>query len=352
MGLKPGWILGPRADAAVFAGPVAFGLATVAVASALGVPADALPPWAFLLFIVCIDVGHVWSTAFRVYLDPAELRRRPGLYLGTPLVLFTAGVLLFAAGAAHFWRVLAYLAVWHFVRQQWGWVAYARHAAGEKGALDRRLDQAAVYAATLYPLLRWHTHLPQSFVWFLEGDFVALPGALDAAGHALHWLVLGAFAARQVQRARAGLGVNWAKVQVVATTWVAWYVSIVVLASDLAFTALNVLSHGVPYLAVVWRIERLRWEGERGPLAALFRRGMAGAFVALLVTAGYAEEWVWDRFVWHDHPELFPSAGWVLGPGLLAVLVPLLVLPQATHYVLDGFLWRRRGNPDVRRLLR
>jgi hypothetical protein len=28
-------------------------------------------------------------------------------------------------------------------------------------------------------------------------------------------------------------------------------------------------------------------------------------------------------------------------------LVPLLALPQATHYVLDGFIWRRKSNPDV-----
>ena len=27
-------------------------------------------------------------------------------------------------------------------------------------------------------------------------------------------------------------------------------------------------------------------------------------------------------------------------------LVPLLALPQLTHYVLDGFVWKRKNNPD------
>ena len=27
-------------------------------------------------------------------------------------------------------------------------------------------------------------------------------------------------------------------------------------------------------------------------------------------------------------------------------LVPLLALPQLTHYVLDGFIWRRKSNPE------
>ena len=29
------------------------------------------------------------------------------------------------------------------------------------------------------------------------------------------------------------------------------------------------------------------------------------------------------------------------------VLVPLLALPQITHYVLDGFIWRRKSNPGL-----
>jgi hypothetical protein len=37
-----------------------------------------------------------------------------------------------------------------------------------------------------------------------------------------------------------------------------------------------------------------------------------------------------------------------LGNDLLALLVPLLALPQATHYVLDGWIWRRRDHPELR----
>jgi hypothetical protein len=29
-------------------------------------------------------------------------------------------------------------------------------------------------------------------------------------------------------------------------------------------------------------------------------------------------------------------------------LVPLLAVPQLTHYVLDGFIWRRNSHPDFR----
>jgi hypothetical protein len=57
----------------------------------------------------------------------------------------------------------------------------------------------------------------------------------------------------------------------------------------------------------------------------------------------YTEEFFWDVFVWKDHPSIFPfllDANPISNNLLLSLLVPLLVLPQVTHYVLDGFIWR------------
>jgi hypothetical protein len=251
-----------------------------------------------------------------------------------------------------FWRVLAYLAVWHFVRQQWGWVAFSRAKAGE-GSVDRRLDQWVIHAVTVYPLLFWHANLPRAIAWFVEGDFVGVPAWVGTAGAAAHWAIVGAWVGRQVWRGVEGLGVNWAKVQIVVTTWIAWYGGIVVFESDVAFTALNVLSHGVPYLAVVWAVERGYSEKERTPLARWFAPRFAVLLLGVLVLVGYAEEWMWDAWVWGDHPGLFPGGSeGVLGAAALGFVVPLLAVPQATHYVLDGWLWRRREHTDLGALFR
>lgn len=362
--LRPGWILGPRRDALIFTGPVLAALALIAYADWRGVLHDDMPPWMFALLIIACDVAHVYATAFRVYLDPARFKKRPGLYLGVPLMCFAGGVLLYSAGATVFWRTLAYLAVWHFIRQQWGWVSYARAQAGE-GAVDRRLDQLTIYAITLYPIVFWHAHLPRAFHWFVEGDFVALPAVIATLGAVLHWTVVAAFVVRQIQRVQSGAGVNFAKLHIVFTTWIAWYGGIVLLDSDIAFTALNVLSHGVPYLAVVWAVEsRYASQGDGGagdgdepqakaPLARLFKPQLAVLFLALLVLVGYSEEWLWDSLVWQDHDTLFPfRTADALPVAALSIIVPLLAMPQATHYVLDGWLWRRREHADVGSLIR
>ncbi|UOR06535.1 hypothetical protein MUN82_05425 [Hymenobacter aerilatus] len=67
-------------------------------------------------------------------------------------------------------------------------------------------------------------------------------------------------------------------------------------------------------------------------------------FLGVIALLAYAEEGLWDGLVWREHGSVF---GWfqqlpaVADPLTLTLLVPLLALPQMTHYVLDGFIWRR-----------
>jgi hypothetical protein len=82
-------------------------------------------------------------------------------------------------------------------------------------------------------------------------------------------------------------------------------------------------------------------------VGALFTRGWWPVFVASVVLAAWIEEWGWDRLVWHERGALFPGADVVLSGSALALVVPLLALPQATHYLLDAWIWRVKGNPGL-----
>ena len=167
------WLFSPVLDISVFLGSALLSMIALGVGHFLGVLHSETPDWAWVPFVLLLDVAHVYSTGFRVYFDRNEVRRRPLLYGGVPVICLVAGVLLYAAGDLVFWRVLAYLAVFHFVRQQYGWVALYRAKAGERVAWERRLDNAAIYLATVFPLAYWHAHLPRQFTWFIEQDFVS-----------------------------------------------------------------------------------------------------------------------------------------------------------------------------------
>lgn len=350
---RPWFLFSPSIDIGVFLGSGILSLVALLVGHALGLLDRDPPEWTWIAAVLLVDVAHVYATVFRVYTDPHELARAPVRYTLVPLAGLAVGVGLYAAcGAQGFWRVLAYLAVFHFVRQQYGWTALYRARLGEHDPWDRRLDAAAIYVATLYPLLYWHAHLPRRFWWFIDGDFVALPtvaGPLLIVGGAAFWIILAAYAGRAAWRWQRGVP-NPGKDVVVATTAICWYVGIVALDSDYAFTVTNVLIHGIPYLALVYAYGCDRAAQPVRPwLYDVFRQGPA-AFLAVLWGAAFIEELVWDRAVWHSRPELF-GAPWEVSESALVLIVPLLALPQLVHYLLDGFVWRQRSGPFMRRLV-
>src|ERR1041385_7628248 len=175
------WLFGPRADVCVFGGSALVSLLLLWVGARAGVLEGDSPEWAWVPAVLLVDVAHVYATAFRVYFDAEELKRRASLYVLAPLIAFALGVALYSESSALFWRALAYLAVFHFVRQQYGWVAMYRARLDEQDVWGKLIDSFAIYSATIYPLVYWHAHLPRRFWWFLKDDFSSLPTILAQA---------------------------------------------------------------------------------------------------------------------------------------------------------------------------
>ncbi|MGA9996236.1 MAG: hypothetical protein WBP93_12530 [Pyrinomonadaceae bacterium] len=338
------WLFSAPVDLGVFLGSAMVSLLALWVGARAGVLDGSSPEWTWIPAVLLIDVAHVWGTGFRVYFDGEELKRRAWLYALVPVLGYAFGVALYSEGELVFWRVLAYLAVFHFIRQQYGWVMLYRARLGERDRAGRWLDTAAIYIATVYPLIYWHTHLPRAFWWFLANDFTGIPMFVERVMQPVYWLVLAAYALRSLYRWLVKGEVNPGKDIVVLTTAVCWYVGIVGYNSDYAFTVTNVVIHGVPYLALVYWYARTRRAEARAPYRALARGPIT--FLATLWLIAYVEEMLWDRGVWHERAWLFGGA-WDVET-LKVLIVPLLALPQLTHYVLDGFIWRRKSNPNFK----
>ncbi len=116
----------------------------------------------------------------------------------------------------------------------------------------------------------------------------------------------------------------------------------------------NVVIHGVPYFGLLWAYARERRKDAPRAIGSQIAAGGVAAFLGVLFLFAFVEEMAWDRLVWHDRDWLFGASNISLSTLLVALVVPLLALPQATHYVLDGVLWRRsdsRSRPAQRRAL-
>src|SRR5262245_57972861 len=211
------WLFSAGTDLTVFLGSAILSLAALWIGAAAGVLNGDTPDWAWIPAVLLIDVAHVYSTGFRVYLDPSELKRRPWLYLLAPAIGLAIGIALYSRGELLFSRALAYLAALHFVRQQYGWVALYRARAGARGQCGKLIHTLAIDAATIYPLIYWHTHLPRRFWWFLRNDFDSVPLLLERIAEPIYWTALSAYAIRSLYRALVRREINPGKDMLVAT---------------------------------------------------------------------------------------------------------------------------------------
>ena len=339
-----GWIWSRGVDLGVFVLPTLIALAFVWLWRGLNIQTGGqLPEWGWVVFVLGVDVAHVWATVYRTYFDKKELSKRPLFYALTPLLCWAVGVALHVHSSLTFWRALAYLAVFHFIRQQAGWVAIYRARGGPYTTGERVADDAVIYLSTGVPLLIWHTQLPKPFWWFVTNDFFSL--------REYAWVVVWAeialassvvlFIGYQLKRYQNQLQVQWGKIAVVATTLISWWVSIVWSPDDFSFTIINVMPHGVPYFTLLWMYAKKRAISEPTIFAsAIVRKGLI-VFLGVLVFCSFIEELLWDRLVWFDHPAIFGFLPEYPLATAKAWIVPLLALPQSTHYMLDAFIWRR-----------
>jgi hypothetical protein len=305
-----------------------------------------MPLAGWVVLVLCIDVAHVYSTLFRTYFDKARFTRQKMLFTLVPILCYVAGALLYSFSGMLFWRLLAYLAVFHFVRQQYGFMRlYSRTEPSAKW--QRWIDTVVVYASTLLPILYWHVTPGRNFNWFVEGDFMQWQSATFSS--LIGWLYLALIILYLMKECLLVLRtkqLNLPRNLLILGTGVAWYFGIVYFNGDMAFTLLNVVSHGIPYMALIWLVARREQaaQSDKGVSVLLFRAYGVLAFIGLLVLFAYFEEGLWDGLVWREHStvfSIFKHLPQVTDKSVLALLVPLLSLPQSTHYVLDGFIWRR-----------
>lgn len=343
------WISTPLTDIVFILSPSFLSLLLVFLLPGVFGNQATVSDFSWLLLVVLIDVSHVYSTLYRTYFDPAAFRKQKQLLIGVPVAGFIGAMLIYTIDDLLFWRVLAYIAVFHFIRQQYGFMRiYSRYET--LPALCRRIDTWAIYTATIYPIVYWHLNGPRNFNWFLQGDFFYLsvsPAVLTVLT-LLYVLIILLYLIKEIWLIIRTRQFNLPRNAILAGTFLSWYAGIVYCNGDLVFTFLNVISHGIPYMALVWIHGRKKKEAtmnRQSLLRYVYSSRGIGLFLAIIFLFAFLEESLWDILVWKEHEMVLLSA-WVpqihLSKELLSIVVPLLALPQLTHYILDAFIWRIR----------
>jgi hypothetical protein len=299
--------------------------------------------------ILVIDVGHVYSSLYKTYFHPVAAKKMHTLLFLIPILSFIVSVGLYFLSDIYFWRAIAYLAVFHFIRQQYGFFKiYSREEKNKKNF--EWLEKNIIYIVTLYPIIYWHTHLPRKFNWFIENDFFSnVPLLINHIAFGVYIVGIVMYVLKEILIYQHNSDFNLPKNLFFLGTTASWYVGIILFNNDLIFTLTNVVSHGVPYFAMIW------WSGatelasdarlQKTRMRFIFLKRYFFIFFGILFLLSFIEEGLWDGFVWREHLNFFTPFSKLpehLSDTTFIFLIPLLALPQLTHYILDGFIWKKK----------
>jgi hypothetical protein len=322
-----------------------------------------LPIWAWVVFIIGIDVGHVWSTLFRTYFNKSDRlnHKKPIRYI--PLILLPVLFCVAFYSLHLFWSILAYVAVFHFIKQQYGFMVLYSFKNQEKNSpVKQRFDKWVIYIGMLYPVIYWHFDVNRSFNWFAEKDFLPLFKLVNNMElfsylNVFYFLLLFIWVTSEIvvaKKEKIAIG----KILWVVSTYLNWYLGIVFFNSDYVFSITNVVAHGVPYFVLIIKYKIGEEKIEKGSELKLFDVILNIFSVLILVLfVAFFEEYFWDMLVNLEKHEIFVifSPYWINiedSPVLIALSVAILTLPQATHYAVDGVIWKfNSDNPKLKKII-
>ncbi|WP_299255673.1 hypothetical protein [uncultured Cytophaga sp.] len=306
-------------------------------------------PIVWILIVMGVDVSHVYSTLFRTYLDPITYKKHRSFLLLVPLVVWIAGVIFYIFGSLLFWRILAYLAVYHFIRQQYGFLKIYMRTENKNDWLYTYTIYV-MYAITSIPILIWHCSPDRIFVWFVKNDFISLNFEFMVPYFKLLLaLIIGVYIVFEIVESYRRKYLNIPKNVLLLGTFISWYMGIVYFNSDLIFTLFNVVSHGIPYMVLIWIYGSKKSGDTATPhwYRLLFNwKGIVLYSMVLLVFA-FIEEGLWDSLIWNEHQNyfaIFKDLPSINNSILLSIIIPLLSVPQISHYIIDGYIWKLKDD--------
>ena len=334
-------IISKKADLAFIILPSFLVISFVILANMFGLNPTGVNPIWWLLVVVFIDVSHVWSTLFRTYFHKMAYKEFEKELVLIPIIVWTIGSVIHSYDGRWFWCLMAYMALFHFVKQQIGILKlYLRREKSEK---RKAFDVFCLYLFILAPIIHWHLNT-KKFNWFVAGDFFSFQiPYLENITWFLYGIFLLAFIISEIIHRKT---FNGFKFMHIIGTLLIWLLGIVIYDDDWSFTLTNIVHHGIPYMALIWfSTYNKDYQGKIKLVTRIFRSSQAIAlifFILFLGSLGFLEEFLWDGFVWHDHDSVFFGLDLPeVTDQTLAWLVPLLSVPQITHYVLDGIIWKR-----------
>jgi hypothetical protein len=344
--VRPAWIVSGRADLLWFTvGGAASAYVFWALWRFTHVPLIVL----VAIWAVVFDETHGFATISRTYLDAQERQRR-GRWLWWSLAFFVVvGPILILCHLGNVLELVTVLwAYYHVFKQHYGFMMMYKKKNRDFKPEDMKLDKVFFAVAFYYPFLTYPLHSKQAAAML---PFPIVPRLAVIYQNLLLFVVILVtlvYVARQAQKWRQGLPLDWPKQVLFACAIPVNYLLFRSAMPLLGVYAAVTIYHNVQYHRLVWFYNHNKY----GPDNGAPRYGLASLVNARWLTyvaaaALYAIVFdVVPRFVLRD------------GVGLMNIgtrnhiIFSFFAAPGLLHYWVDGHIWKVRSDPDLRTYLR
>jgi len=344
---RPGWIVSGRTDLLWFT---------------LGGAGAAYAFWALwrfahvpLLLLVAIwaivfDETHGFATISRTYFD-AEERAKRGRWLWGSLAFFVViGPVLILLHLGDWLELATELwGYYHIFKQHYGFLMMYKKKNRDFHPTDLKLDKLFFFATFYYPFLTYPLHDKEAASIL---PFPILPRAAVVYQDSLLFVVILVtlvYLARQIQKVRLGLPLNWPKQLLFAAAIPVNYLLFRSAMPLLGVYAAATIFHNIQYHRLVWFYNQNKYGADQERARTYGIATLINSRWLFYVAAAALYAIIFDvvpRFVLKD------------GVGLMnvgqrnQVIFSFFAAPGLLHYWIDGHIWKVRHDPELRQYLR
>lgn len=293
---------------------------------------DQPPHWFFLMGWILVDGSHVYSTLLVSYNDKEIFQRLKWVMIGVPIALIVSSFALNMTGNGHiFMYFLAYLAMVHFIRQEFGWMKIATRLDPNSPVWLNWLDKTTSYCMTILPIT-WFIRESSGGFWYRSGDLFKVPDHWANLALNLFWPIVAIFLAANFWHSWKTKTINLSKYLVFVNTFFGWYMAKTQVSNTYLAVWLMIFHHGIPYYFIVFKTERVTQN--IGWLQRL------GSFKYPALYVGFAA--IFYLFLQSHCCNPVVSYLQSQGQAFIYFIAAIATMPQMTHFILDGFIWKRK----------
>jgi hypothetical protein len=301
---------------------------------------------AMVWLILAFDTGHIFTTVFRAGVFPGAPRPPLGSHFLVPSLLLIANLTVCRFfGFRIFLFLFAQLNIFHFIRQQYGFMAIYRRNDRLQNAWTRRLDALVVHCSTIVPLFFLYQNKNVGW-WGPETVYhpPVIPEFNSLVISAMVTLAL-LYLIKEIYFSVKSGQVNWPKNLVVLSTALVWSEGAYIANKGLLSLAMIGVTgtHVFQYTGLIWFYGRKSIaDGARPPprlawLTPLFSIGGIALYIGIIVFIG----WFYPL---QKPPMAASNSYWKAISLWKAVFVAIYFAPTQWHFIMDGFIWRGRFN--------